>query len=193
VDAAEWRVYPDDRCPTADTTMKCSYIGAPGSGAPAQADLFTDPSDGRWTADNDATTIDATGTIQLTSCPDGTGSCPLWMQGDASYAIVDSYLDVDQLYPDGSVCKVNRDYGWALGQSAGEFVITTDVHHQPLSYHVSAPVSQNCGGSRMFQADLHYQWVGGDPVQIDNGSRAGARGRLSQRNAPGQGGARAGR
>jgi len=170
VDAAEWRVYPLDSCPTADPALKCSYIGGPGSGAPATADLFGTPPDGRWTADNDATTIDATGTIQLTSCPPGTGSCPPNRQGNAAYAVVDSYLDVDQLNPDGSVCKVNRDYGWALGQSASEFVITTDVHHQPLSYHVSAPVSQNCGGSRVFQADLHYQWVAGDPVKIENGN-----------------------
>lgn len=49
VDAAEWRVYPFDSCPTADTAMKCSYIGARGSGAPAQADLFGAPPDGRCT------------------------------------------------------------------------------------------------------------------------------------------------
>jgi len=170
VGAHQWVAYPDNRCVPEDYTGVCAYIE--GSHDLPQFDFFGYPLWDRWTAGNDATSIDATGTFMVTSCPDGTDSCQSDRYGSTHFATVESYLELDQLYPDGSVCQVNRDYGWTPdGQPGSYFIVTNAVHHEPLSFHLSAPVSQNCGGSRVFQADLHFQWGGnGNPVKLDGGN-----------------------
>ena len=172
----DWPHYYGD-CPTGDTTEQCWYIGGHISGntnvidMPPTGETSLPPSMDTWTAASDATTIDAVGTFQLTTCPSGSGSCPAYQeQNGQDYATLQSRLDLDQLYPDGSVCVVNTDYGTARGQSASQFTVTTDIHHMPLSYHVSAPVSQNCGGSRTFKSDLHFQWLDGVAVKLDGGN-----------------------
>ena len=48
-----------------------------------------------------------------------------------------------------------------------QFSVDNAQHHLPLYWHVSAPVSQLCNGSRKFSWDLHMQYVNGNPVKIE--------------------------
>ena len=137
---------------------------------PPVADVLNSPAIDRWTASNDATNVDAVGTFMLTTCPWGTSSCKQAEWAANGYAEVSSYLELDQLNADYSVCQVNRAYGNALGQDTSDFVIDDATHHMPLTYDLTAPVSQNCGGSRLFQLDLHFQWRSGNAVKIDGGN-----------------------
>jgi hypothetical protein len=78
-----------------------------------------------WTAGDDATTIDAVATFQITTCTSGTGSCPATEHGDPGVrdGKGESYLGIEQLYPDGSVCRVVHgadDRAPARQQGAGQ-------------------------------------------------------------------------
>jgi hypothetical protein len=135
-----------------------------------------------WTAGDDATTIDGVASMQITECDWETPSCPSDERGDSGVTNADgeSYLDIDQLYPNGSVCQVNRAYseettpdGQVLlneGFLSEGFSVPMVQHHLPLYYHVSAPVSQTCEGSRQFAVDLYIQWTGANDVKIDGGN-----------------------
>jgi len=84
---------------------------------------------------------------------------------------VETWVELDQLNPDGSICHTTRALGHAFGQTASSnFTITNAVHHFPISYILSAPVSPNCGGSRQFKLDLHFAWKGGNPIKLDGGT-----------------------
>jgi hypothetical protein len=167
---------PPYNCDPSDNTHTCSYIGGPaGLGNSDAIDIlpiFPSPG-GEWTAGDNTTTIDAEATAQITSCYHGTSSCKASEYGSGGVTNADggSYLEIDQLYPGGSVCQVNRAYseksaGGAVFLSEG-YDITSLQHHLPLYYHVSAPVSQLCQGSRLFTVDLYIWWTGGNPVKID--------------------------
>ena len=163
-------------CDPEDTTHTCQYIG--GSGRPSAANLDAD----YWLAADDATTFDAVATVQITDCwasiVGGTNSCLASDRGDGifgqSSAEGETWLDVDQLYPDGSVCQVNRAYSeestGGQVQLSESYDISDAQHHLPLYYDVSAPVSQLCGGSRRFAIDLYIGWTAGNPVKLDGGS-----------------------
>jgi hypothetical protein len=163
-------------CDPSDSTHTCSYIGGPaglGNSDSIEVQPVFPSSTDQWTAGDDATTIDAEATAQITACYHGTSSCKASEYGSGGVTNADggSYLDIDQLYPNGSVCQVNRAYS---EKSAGgavflseDYGISNYQHHLPLYYHVSAPVSQLCGGSREFTADLYIWWTGGNPVKID--------------------------
>jgi hypothetical protein len=155
-----------------DGTGTCQYIG--GSGRPSAIDFFTSP----WLAENDATTFDAVATFQITDCHAGTSSCPASDSGDGIFGIGaaegEAWLDVNQLYPDGSVCQVNQAYSEEStdGQVmlTKQYDISDSQHHRPLYFDLSAPVSQLCGGSRQFAVDLRIVWTSGNPVKIDGGN-----------------------
>jgi hypothetical protein len=61
------------------------------------------------------------------------------------------------------VCRIS--YAYSEESTGGQVLlsenydISDDQHHRPLYYHVSAPVSQLCDGSRNFAIDLHIQWT----------------------------------
>jgi hypothetical protein len=164
---------------------KCSYVG---DSAHAQNPLAEDvpwQPDDQFTAAADASSIDGIATFQITSCPHGTSSCPPAEWGyhgvlcDLGFRVCNqaggySYLDIDQLYPGGAVCQVNRAYS---EKSSGghvflseSFDISNEQHHLPLYYHLSAPVSQTCDGSRLFEVVLYIRRTGGNPVKIDGGN-----------------------
>jgi hypothetical protein len=158
-DAHAW-IYPV--CPAST----CAYVGGAG---PRRQDLFGHDV---WTAGSEATKIDVVGTFQLTACPALSPDCrpDERGRGDDS-ATIQSYLEVDQLTPNGKLCKAIRTNGTALGQDpAGEYEIPTPVRHLPITYHVVAPVSSDCGGSRQFVLGLHFGYQGGNPVKIDGGN-----------------------
>jgi PASTA domain len=46
-----------------------------------------------------------------------------------------------------------------------QFGMSKERHHLNLYWHVSAPVSQLCNGSRKFSADLYMQYVNGNPIE----------------------------
>jgi hypothetical protein len=159
-------------CNPEDSTHTCQYIG--GSGRPSAANL-----DGYyWLAADDATTFDAVATAMITDCHAGTDSCLASDSGDGIFGMSgakgQTWLDVDQLYADGSVCQVNRAYseestGGQI-QLSENYDISDAQHHLPLYYDVSAPVSQLCGGSRWFAIDLYIRWAAGNPVKLDGAS-----------------------
>jgi hypothetical protein len=154
----------------------CSYVGGPARlDNPAAEDVSWQPVD-VWTAADDATNIDGVATFQITECDWETPSCPPDKRGDSGVtnAAGESYLDIDQLYPHGSVCQVNRAYS---EESTGgqvllseSYHIPMEQHHLPLYYHISAPVSQACDGSRLFEVVLYIRWTGGNDVKIDGGN-----------------------
>ncbi|MGO8948192.1 MAG: PASTA domain-containing protein, partial [Ktedonobacterales bacterium] len=130
-------------------------------------------------AADDATFVEAVGTFQITSCYYNTSSCnhvhygPSTIFGypaDDNSAVV-TYLEVDQLNPNGSVCQTHR--GYTEQYRDGEtFDINKYVHHYPLYFDVSAPVSQTCQGSRQFRLEWHVQWEGGNPIKLDDSGNA---------------------
>jgi hypothetical protein len=155
-------------CDPSDSTGTCAYIGPQG----AVADMFLNPPPAdTWTAGSDATNVEASGTFQITSCPSGSKSCRDGEHGSTDYAQLQSWLELDQLNPDGSICVASQQSGYAFNPyPSGEYVITNEVHHFPIRYVVSAPVSQNCGGSRQFKLDLHFRWEVGNPIKLDGGT-----------------------
>jgi PASTA domain len=169
----EWPSSPPS-CPPDDSTGTCVYIG--GSGRSSAKELV-----GGWRAADDATTFDAVATFQITDCNAGllkhTSSCPASDSGDGTgmgYAEGKTWLEADQLYPDGSVCQVNRAYSEEsifgnVGVSES-YYDSDHQHHLPLYYELSAPVSPLCGGSRWFRLDLHIGWTAGNPVKLDGGN-----------------------
>jgi hypothetical protein len=159
-------------CNPEDSTHTCQYIGGPGRPSVANMDGYY------WLAADDATTFDAVATAMITDCYAGTDSCLASDSGDGilgvSGAKGQTWLEADQLYPDGSVCRVSRAYS---EESTGgqvrlseSYDISDAQHHLPLYYDVSAPVSQLCGGSRRFAIDLHIGWTAGNPVKLDGAS-----------------------
>jgi hypothetical protein len=157
-------------------TGTCQYIG--GSGRPSAINVFSGDD---WTAADDATTFDAVATFQITDCWASifrhTSSCPGSDSGDGIFGMSgaegETWLEVDQLSPDGSVCAVNRAYS---EQSTGgqvqlneSYYDSDNQHHLPLYYDLSAPVDPLCGGSRLFTIDLHIGWTAGNPVKLDGG------------------------
>lgn len=165
-----------DICHT-DGTGTCEYAGGPARLHNANAiDIFSGDVAPPvvFTATNDATTIDGITTFQITTCTHGTGSCPANERGDSGVydGKGETWLELDQLNPDGSVCQANRAYSEVPGSQAvvsEAYDISDAQHHRPLYHHLSAPVSQLCGGSRRFAVDLRVQWTGGNGVKIDGG------------------------
>jgi PASTA domain len=170
---------PPDTCPPDDSAGICKYIGG-GNGRPYSFDVF--PGDD-WTANADATTFDAVATFMITDCHlNGlfrhTSSCPGSDSGDGPFGMSGSegetWLEVDQLYPNKSVCAVNQAYseGGAAGQvqPSDSYYDSDNQHHLPLYFDLSAPVDPLCGGSRLFTVDLHIGWTAGNPVKLDGGN-----------------------
>jgi len=137
---------------------------------------------GYWLAADDAATFDAVATVQVTDCWaslfGGTNSCLANDRGDGivgqSGAEGQTWLDVAQLYADGSVCQVNQAYSeegtGGQVQLSESYDISDAQHHLPLYYDVSAPVSQLCGGSRRFAVDVYIGWTASNPVKLDGGN-----------------------
>ena len=169
--------WSNHECNSPGTFPTCVYLG--GSGAPREANVFTDRE--TWTATPDTTQVDVVGTFQITSCPYGTASCISSHWGDDGFfgldrdhfASVQTYLQFNQLNPDGSVCRINQsnDDASPAGPNAGggAYTITDSVHHLPVSYHLTAPVAATCNGSRRFALDLYVGWRDGNPIKLDNG------------------------
>lgn len=165
-----------DQTPPSD----CQYVGGPTRLGNQVVDdvplnlssLFperTAPADlWYWTPAVNATTIDGVASMQFTECDWESPSCLPTQRGDTGVtnAAGVSFLDIDQLYPDLTVCQVNR----ASPEQGEVFTISKEQHHFPLYYHLSAPVSQNCDGSRTFAVYVYIQWAGGNPILIDGGN-----------------------
>ena len=178
-DEVDSHAWSHNTCNSPGTFETCVFLG--GSGDPMAFHVFVEdelhpgtwiPNPDIWTARTDTTTIDLVGTYQITSCPNGTSSCPSWEWGDGGinrprYAQVWSYLQFDQLYPDGSVCRIHQSFD---PSTSNVYYIDNSVHHLPIAYQLTAPVSPNCGGSRRFRAQLVFLWVGGNPVKLDGGT-----------------------
>jgi Ricin-type beta-trefoil lectin domain/PASTA domain len=124
------------------------------------------------------TAIDGEATMEITTCYSDTilgittfqtGSCKTSEDGGDGQSTGNAYLEFKQLNPDGSTCQVNRAYSEVGGKPVfdEQFSVDTKQHHLPLYWHVSAPVSQLCNGSREFSADLYMQYVNGNPIKIE--------------------------
>lgn len=162
--------WSNHECNSPGTFPTCVYLG--GSGTPREAHVFTGPDRDVWTAATDTTQVDVVGTFQITSWPNGTASCISRHWGDGGinkdrFAEFQSFVEFNQLNPDGSVCRMHQSVDPDHGQ--GVYYIDDSVHHLPVSYHLTAPVSPNCNGSRRFVLDLYVGWWAGNPIKLDNG------------------------
>ncbi len=145
----------------------------PCNGTPPQ--LWNHPSSAghNFSVDNYVTTIDAEATMEVTTCKSGTDSCKASEKNGSNSGHNGSagktFLELRQLNPDGSTCQVNRGYSEVGGKPVvdEQFGVDNNQHHLPLYWHVSAPVSQLCGGSRDFSVDLHMQYVNGNAIKIE--------------------------
>jgi hypothetical protein len=101
------QVWSNHECNSEGNWPTCIYLG--GSGAPREAHVFSGPDRKLFKASADTTQVDVVGTFQITSCYHNTKSCTSnhWgaEHGDAQLR---SYIQVNQLNPDGSVCRVNQ-------------------------------------------------------------------------------------
>jgi hypothetical protein len=129
-----------------------------------------------WTAANGATQVDVLGTFQITSCPHNTASCASAHRGPGTLfggsadknAQIMSFMEFDQLYPDGTVCRSNRSHDpISLGTT---YNISNSVHHLPIDYAATVSVSPNCRGSRTFDLKIYVGWSSGNPVKFDGGN-----------------------
>ena len=179
IGAQEWT---HDLCNSAGKVSTCEYLGDKGD--PTETYLVpqllvpppTDPSSPNlWTAANDATEVDLLGTFQWTSCPHNTASCTsahrgpgTWFGGSADKnAQITSFMEFDQLYPDGTVCRSNVSND---PDNAGNlYDISNSVHHLPVVYADTVSVSPNCRGSRTFDLKIYVKWFNGNPVKVDGG------------------------
>jgi PASTA domain len=170
---------PPDTCPPDDNAGICQYIGG-GSGRPNTFDVFSGDD---WTANADATTFDAVATFMITDCHlkglfGHTSSCPGSDSGDGIFGMSgaegETWLEVDQLYKNGSLCAVNQAYSEETTagqvQPSESYYDSDNQHHLPLYFDLSAPVDPLCGGSRLFTVDLHIGWTAGNPVKLDGGN-----------------------
>jgi hypothetical protein len=174
--------WSNEECNSPGTFPTCVYLG--GSGAPHAAHVFSGPNPELWTASPDTTQVDVVGTFQITSCYHGTASCVSSHWGDDGWfgtgidqdhnAQLQSFIELNQLNPDGSVCRINQssDDGTPSpddSTSQGVYYIRDSVHHLPINYHLTTNVSPDCYGSRRFVLDLYVAWMGGNPIKLDNG------------------------
>ena len=128
-----------------------------------------------WTAANDATEVDVLGTFQITSCPHNTNSCTSAHRGPGTLfggsadknAQIMSYMEFDQLYPDGTVCRSNVSHDPV---TLGTYDISNSVHHLPIVYSATVSVSPNCRGSRAFGLKIYVGWSSGNPLKVDGGN-----------------------
>jgi len=120
----------------------------------------------RWTAAPLATNFEVIGTFMVTTCKTGTRSCKPEYQGDGNWTDIRTGVTFDQLYPDGSVCRSHAssepDYDTVTR-------ILNSTHHYPIPYRVTAPVLDDCGGSRTFALSAKVTRVAGLPLKIDGG------------------------
>jgi len=127
-----------------------------------------------WSAPPGATEADAVGHMQITSCYFDTASCPEREQGapengpfDA--AVFRTHLDFIQLDQHFATCNVTST-------PDTQYTITNAVHHFLVDYGpLTVPVSQTCGGSRVFALHIVVSWHAGNTVKIDAGSFIGFR------------------
>lgn len=164
-------VWDSDSCNSTGDDPGCVYLGGPGDQLAFH--MFVDGVQRDiWTAPNDTSTVDVVGNIRVTSCPKGSRSCRPDQWGDGGifgigktkYAQFTSYLTFNQLYPDGSLCRLH------FADGGGVTYLENSVHHEALSYHATVPVSPNCGGSRNFAPEGVILWQDGNPIKIDDGA-----------------------
>jgi hypothetical protein len=172
-----WQI---NTCDSTGSDANCVYLGRPGGrDHPATTILHGWPStfldtpflhvSDLWVAPPNATTADVVGHMQITSCYFGTASCPEREQGapengpfDA--AVFRTHLDLLQLDQHYAVCKVNST-------PDTQYTIKDAVHHFLVDYGpMTVPISQTCGGSRVFALHIAVSWVAGNTVKIDAGS-----------------------
>lgn len=113
--------------------------------------------------------------MEVTVCYSGTDSCKESVSnafGDHNGSIANSFLELTELNPDGSTCQSYRGYPEVGGKPVvdEQFSAGNPQHHLPLYWHVSAPVSQLCKGSRQFSIFLLMQYVNGNPIKIEGGN-----------------------
>jgi PASTA domain len=153
----------------------CIYLGQPVWGSnPATAVLYED--DTTWQAAPDAVTADLVGHMQITSCYNGTASCPPIEWGDSSWlggpadddAVFRTHLELIQLDQSGQPCHVtsSRDVQYTISNRAHHFLVDYD----PGQIDISA----TCGGSRTFKLRSIVTWISGNPVKIESGANTNA-------------------
>jgi hypothetical protein len=154
-------------CDSQGTARSCVYIGSPGDALSygVFVDGVQDPNPHLFTARDDSATLEVVGNYQVTSCTRNTRSCrPEKRGGGGDSATFFAHMQFNQLNPDGSICRLHFSDGPARAE-----VLLNDVHHLPLHFHATVPVSPNCNGSRMFRPEIRFSYVDGHPIKLDGG------------------------
>jgi hypothetical protein len=171
-------------CPTADKWLdgienvtiattenagasNCVYLGGPNQ---VSLPIFQ----ATWQASNDATVVDFAATGSNTVCYQYTGSCREIDDGPRGEdSQIRSWLEIRQLDQNNGPCgDPTVVYSTDTADGTADTVETLKVsgyqHHSPVYYHATVPVSQLCGGSRLFATSLVTELVGGDPIKFEN-------------------------
>lgn len=139
------------------------------------ASLFNDPGEyalrsPKWTPT--ANKIKAISDIEVTVCYYGTGSCEEYAYGDpddaaiAAGSTIKTRLIVDE-YKAGETDPANY-----CNRTAGPYVqvaISSDTHHRKIFHNLEVDKSPtNCGSGSYFRSRVDVQWLGGNPIRIEN-------------------------
>lgn len=139
----------------------CPYLG--GITGVFEEDLFYND---LWQPADNAAFVDASATAELTTCYQGTLSCPWYNQGNADGSVVGSHLELTQLDSNGLPCKVH--------QSNDETTMISNLaHHHPIYHSLKyVPIYPDCG-SRKFRLNLQVRYVSGNPILLHGIDNAG--------------------
>jgi hypothetical protein len=154
----------------ANTTTYCKGSVHIGPGLPAGESVYSLRSDD-WSPRVGATSIKAIGDIELTSCFNGTGSCPPYAWGtDAQRSggsWVKSHLVVQQ-FPEGS----DKACGATFNSPSQMTEITSNAHHLKVYHDIAridlASNSAACGANSHFVSKIYVAWVSGNPIRIED-------------------------
>jgi PASTA domain/FG-GAP-like repeat len=144
----------------------CTYLSPPGfqpPGTDSQAYVLDpggiDPAQG-WTPALDATTVDAEGTLGLTTCHKSRSCVSPYVDDRPGGATVVTRMEVIQRNPFGGLCAITKT-------ADRTDTISASVHHYGIPYTLDdVPVQPICG-SRVFSARIFVQVISGDNVKID--------------------------
>lgn len=162
-EGAGW--WQDPPCDSEGSLATCTYLG----GGSHQTESYLFYNDGSavnlWLAGSNAAFVDASATVELTTCDHGTKSCTSGNIGNSDGTVVTAHLELIQLNSNLGVCKVNQGVDVTDNVANGP-------HHHPMYFSlIDVPVYPECG-SRQFMLRVLMKYVSGNPIKID-GTRPG--------------------
>ena len=119
-----------------------------------------------WTADRATATINAYSDVELTSCKNGTSSCPSQFYGTSTTASVTTQLVVEQLDANDQTCAT-------ISTTPKTYTITNDIHHLKNYNYLAVPVTTTATCLARYRSHVAATWNSGNPVKIEPGDFIG--------------------